>query len=103
MTHYIEPGGRFDTVARRLVDGGRFSLGWADIEGFIVDDGSSGAKPGAKTVVPAPKPARSGRAGVRTKYVCGTCAAAVWGKAGLTIGCLGTDDHQHDPAVMNPA
>jgi len=99
MTHYIEPGGRFETVARRLVDAGRFTLGWADIEGFIVDE-PAGGTPGAKTVVPAPKAAKSPRSGVRAKYVCGTCTAAVWGKPGLTIGCLGTTDSVHEPAVM---
>jgi hypothetical protein len=96
MTHYIEPGGRFEKTATKLINSGRFTLGWADIEGFITTNPTTSAKPaGVVRPVPAKK-----RSGVRAKYVCPTCQAAVWGKAGLTIGCLGPGDDTHDPAVM---
>mgnify|MGYP000976900691 CR=1 FL=1 len=60
MTHYIEPGGRFETVARRLVEGGRFSIGWADIEGFLQDDptpAGGGAPIGGRAVPTVPRKA----------------------------------------------
>ena len=102
VTHYIEPGGRFETVAQRLVDSGRFAIGWADIEGFLQDEPTGtagGTKPGPGTTVVRGR-AKSQRSGVRSKYVCSTCGAAVWGKAGLIIGCLGAGDETHDAAVM---
>ncbi len=101
MTHYIEPGGRFEKTATKLINSGRFTLGWADIDGFL-DLGTDPKSPAAKAGpagLPV-KPAKGPRSGVRVKYVCPTCATAVWGKARLLIGCLGTDDTSHDPAMM---
>ncbi len=65
MTHYEKPGGRFEIVAKALIDDG-FSLDW-----FAKNtDGARKAKGISKT-----------------KYVCGSCDAKVWGKPDMRIEC----------------
>ena len=90
MTHYIEPGGRFEQTATELLDSGRFVLAWADratVETTTRRPGGPGrsTRPGT----PAPKAGKSGR---RTKFVCPTCSAAAWGKESLNLVCGDCDE-----------
>ena len=66
MTHYIIPGGPFDTACKKLLDSG-FAITWK--------------------ARPTPPKAGKGLSGKRVKYMCGTCDARVWGKADLHIMC----------------
>lgn len=98
MTHYIAPGGRFETVASRLIESGRFVLAWADIEGFLTTSGSGVAGPGGAKGTPAGGVASGRRSGGRrAKYSCPLCGVNVWGKAGLAIVC---SDTAHQPVEM---
>lgn len=104
MTHYIETGGAFETVATALLDSGQCTIGWADIEGFLLTSPNGNGGPSSPmavaVAVKAKKAKKASKSGRRRKYVCPTCTAAVWGRPGLVIGCLGTEDTNHDPAVM---
>jgi predicted SprT family Zn-dependent metalloprotease len=90
MTHYIAPEGPFELAAGRLLDSGRFVLGWADTAGFHTGNGKTTTGRGAE-------PAGKKTAGTRHKYVCPECRAAVWGRPGLAIACV---DAGHDPQSM---
>ncbi len=69
MTHYEEIGGRFDLAVNELLEDG-FSLDWF-----------------AKNTQ-APKKAKGNS---KTKYVCDSCDAKVWGKPDMFIGCMDCD------------
>lgn len=85
MTHYIEPGGRYELAASELLGSGRFVLSWADRASVEVERGGLGSgKRGRRG--PSSPPAK-GKSGRRTKFVCPSCSAAAWGRDSLNLVC----------------
>ena len=70
MSHYVEPGGRFEGACRDLLAQG-FVIEWMDRA-----EGSS---------------KQTGRSGKRAKYVCPRCRLAAWAKPDAMLKC-GTCD-----------
>ena len=68
MSHYIEPGGRFEQSCKRLIETGTtvpYVDLWAD-------------KNRAKTKL---------KAASKSKYTCTGCSANVWGRPGMSVIC----------------
>jgi predicted SprT family Zn-dependent metalloprotease len=100
MIHYIAPGGRFETVAQRLVASGKAPLRWSDIEGFLMVPPDAVPTPLAGVAAGVRTRTVSTKAGKRVKYICPDCTAAVWGKGGLLVACAGSETETHDPILM---
>lgn len=66
MTHYIIPGGKFETVTRRLLQTG----GHIHWKSFTPD-----------------KPQKRTKSGKRIKYTCPSCGLNMWGKADVSVYC----------------
>ena len=64
MSHYIEPGGRFETACQTLIESG-FKLSWADKFGAQKPEKSIG----------------------RLKYTCSNCNLNVWAKPDVLLIC----------------
>jgi hypothetical protein len=79
MTHFMIPGGRFESAAKKL-RASPLAISWFDADGvFLLPAGvdQSGL---------ARDPDKSGR---RAKFVCpGPCKAQAWGKPSLNLYCL---------------
>ena len=79
MSHYIEPGGRFEVVCEKLLEAG--------FDVAFVDRSVSSTK-AAKS---DPKILINGRAEAKrlskTKFCCPSCEASAWGKPTLAIDC----------------
>lgn len=101
MGDYPIDGGAFLEAAQRLL-AEEFDIPWADrysaaapallgpATGPTAGNGGQGALP---TTGPGAKPQER----KKTKYTCPTCAANVWGKPGLVLGCIPCEK------VMTPA
>lgn len=78
VTHYVEPGGRFEASCKALIDTG-FVLPWL-----------------ALTTSDASEKKRAKKAASKTKYTCPSCEANAWAKPDASLVCGDCMEHMQD-------
>jgi len=72
MSHYMIPGGRFETVTKQFLGTDDFSLKWCSVVGKGIDPGKKPAKPRKKSKI---------------KYSCPECLQNAWAKPEAKLAC----------------